>query len=233
MTEAVFAVAGLAETHADLMRNIVSLRVSENLFDDLSAAAEDWDAAIALERMSKPQLFASPLPVIHRPFEEAHWNDAIAFPFRHWLRSRYSDGSYGVWYGSDAVETTVHETVYHWRQGLLADAGYDQPGIRIERKLYRVRCDAALVDLRPALKRFPALVHPADYTLTQQVGAKLRHEGHPGLVSKSARCEGEVCAVFNAQVLSNPRAVGYLSYTTTQDGVRVERQPGRTWLRLR
>ena len=27
---------GLADTHADLMRNIVSLRVSQDLFDDLS-----------------------------------------------------------------------------------------------------------------------------------------------------------------------------------------------------
>ena len=43
MSEDVFAHAGLADTHADLMRNIVSLRVSQDLFDDLSDRPADWD----------------------------------------------------------------------------------------------------------------------------------------------------------------------------------------------
>jgi hypothetical protein len=228
--ESVFSGIALAETHADLFRNIVSLRVSEHLFDDLSEAPADWDAAIALELATKPPPYRSPTPIIDRPFEEAAWHDAIGYPFRHWMRSRYSDGSFGVWYGSDTIETTVHETVHHWRAGLLADAGYTRPGIRIERKLYRVRCDAALADLRPALARFPALVDPADYTLTHQVGARLHHEGHPGLVTGSARCDGDVYAVLNPRVLSDPRQATLLTYTTTQAGVAVAREPGAVWL---
>ena len=135
MSEDVFAHAGLADTHADLMRNIVSLRVSQDLFDDLSDRPADWDAAIALEVATKPPAFTSAQPVLHRPFEEARWNDAIHYPFRHWMRSRYSDGSFGVWYGADSIETTVHETVHHWRSGFLQDAGFTRPGIRAERKL--------------------------------------------------------------------------------------------------
>ena len=232
MIENVFAGLGLAETHADLLRNIVSLRVSQDLFDDLSDEPADWNAAVALELATKPPFFTSPLPVIDRPFEDARWNDAIGYPFRHWMRSRYSDGSFGVWYGADAIETTVHETVHHWRNGLLRDAGFTQPGIRIERKIYRVRCDAALVDLRPAVTAFPLLVDPADYTLTWQIGAKLHREGHPGLVSKSARCDGEVFALLNPRLLSAPRQVCLLAYVTTGAGVAVEREPGRVWLTL-
>ena len=232
MSEDVFAHAGLAETHADLMRNIVSLRVSQDLFDDLSDRPADWDAAIALEVATKPPAFTSAQPVLHRPFEEARWNDAIHYPFRHWMRSRYSDGSFGVWYGADSIETTVHETVHHWRSGFLRDAGFTRPGIRVERKLYRVRCDAALLDLRPALAHAPALVDPADYSLTQQIGARLHREGHPGLVSRSARCDGDIHGVLNPGVLSDPRQVCFLTYFTTDTGVAVEREPGRVWMRL-
>ena len=232
MIENVFATVGLAETHGDLVRNIVSIRVSQDLFDDLSDNPADWQAAINLELATKPRMFASATPVIDRPFEDARWNDAIHYPFRHWMRSRYSDGSFGVWYGADSIETSVHETVYHWRAGLLQDAGFTQPGIRLERKCYRVRCDAALVDLRPLVAQFPALVDPADYTLTHQVGAKLDREGHPGLVSRSARCDGDVFAVFNARVLSDPRQVCFLSYVTTAAGVSVEREPGSAWMTL-
>ena len=223
---------GLADTHADLMRNIVSLRVSQDLFDDLSDNPADWDAAIALELATKPPLFSSAQPVLYRPFEEDRWNDAIHYPFRHWMRSRYSDGSFGVWYGADSIETTVHETVHHWRSGFLQDAGFTRPGIRAERKLYRVRCDAALVDLRPAVAHVPALVDPADYSLTQQIGARLHREGHPGLVSRSARCDGDIHGVLNPAVLSDPRQVCFLTYSTTDGGVVVEREPGQVWMRL-
>jgi hypothetical protein len=92
-----------------------------------------------------------------------------------------------------------------------------------------VRCDAALVDLRPASAAFAALVDPADYTLTQQVGAKLHREGHPGLVSRSARSAGDLYAILNPAVLSAPRQLGFLTYTTTASGVTVERTPGVLW----
>lgn len=232
MIDPIFAQARLAETHGDLVRNIVSIRVSQDLFDDLSDNPADWQTAIKLELATKPRMFVSPVPVIDRPFEDARWNDAIHYPFRHWMKSRYSDGSFGVWYGADTVETSVHETVHHWRSGLLDDAGFTQPGVRIDRKCYRVRCDAALVDLRPTALAFPALVDPVDYGLTHQVGARLHREGHPGLVTASARCNGEVYAVLNPVVLSDPRQMCFLTYTTTATGIAVEREPGGVWMQL-
>jgi hypothetical protein len=229
----VFEHTGLADTHTDLMRNIVSMRVSQDLFDDLSDNPADRDAAIALELATKPRLFSSPQPVIQRPFEEAAWNEAIRYPFTHWMRSRFSDGSFGVWYGADSVETSIHETVHHWRKGLLADAGFDRPGIRVERKLYRVRCDAALVDLRSAIAHEAALLDPVDYTLTHQIGTKLHREGHPGLISRSARCDGEIYAILNPRVLSSPRQACLLTYISTENGsVRIEREPGATWMEI-
>lgn len=230
--DGLFAGLGLADVHDDLARNIVSLRVSENLFDDLSADPAEQAQALRWELAGKPPLYGGEPPVIHRPFEEAAWFEAIGFPFRNWAASRYSDGRFGVWYGADSVETTVHETVHHWRHGLLADAGFDQDGVSIERKVYRVRCDAALIDLRSRVSDYPALVHPDDYSFAQQVGARLHREGHPGLVNRSARCAGDVYGVLNPAVLSQPRAACYLTYRLEGGAVVVEREPGREWLRL-
>lgn len=230
--DAIFAGLKLADTHDDLYRNIVSLRVTENLFDDLSNDHEDWQAAIELELQTKPATYSSSTPIIHRPFEEADWNNAINYPFKNWSRSRYSDGSFGVWYGSDTLATTIYETVYHWRNGLLADAGFTDPGIRIERRVHLVQCDAALIDLRSLVLQHPALIDGTDYSLTQQVGGRLHREGHPGLVTISARCKGEVYAILNPAVLSNPRPNCYLTYITTEKGVEVERTPGELLLSI-
>lgn len=230
--DSLFAGIKLADTHEDLYRNIVSLRVTEHLFDDLSNNPQDWQTAIELELQTQPASYASSTPIIHRPFEEAAWQEAIGFPFRAWSRSRYSDGSYGVWYGSDTLETTIYETVYHWRNSLLADAGFTDPGIKIERRVHQVRCDAALIDLRKLVKQHPKIIDAGDYVFTQQIGARLHREGHPGLVTKSARCTGEVYAIFNPAVLSNPRPSCYLTYITTKQGVKVERTPGKLLLSI-
>lgn len=230
--DAIFAGLRLADTHSDLYRNIVSLRVTENLFDDLSDNPNDWQQAIDIELQSQPATYISNTPIIHRPFEESAWNEAIGFPFREWSRSRYSDGSFGVWYGSDTLETTIYETVHHWRNSLLADAGFTASGITIERRVHLVRCDAALIDLRSLVNQHQILVSATDYTVTQQVGGRLHREGHPGLVTASARCAGDVYAVFNQVVLSNPRTSSYLTYTTTDNGVDIEQTPGELLLTI-
>lgn len=233
MVDSIFSGLSLSDIHDDLLRNIVSIRVSQDLFDDLSDNPDDRQSAIKLELECKPQAFSSLNPVIHRPFEEAAWNEAIEYPFRNWMRSRYSDGTFGVWYGADSIETTIFETVHHWRSGLLEDAGFVGPGIRMERKVYSVRCDAALVDMRSALARYPALIDPVDYTFTHQVGGRLHREGYPRLVSRSARCDGDIYALLNPAVLSDPRQNCWLTYTTAPDGVEVERSPGKRLLVVR
>ncbi len=233
MSGDVFAHVGLAETHADLMRNIVSLRVSQDLFDDLSDRPADWDAAIALEVATKPPAFTSAQPVLHRPFEEARWNDAIHYPFRHWMRSRYSDGSFGVWYGADSVKTTVHETVHHWVHGLIRDAGFEHEPVVAERKVYAVTCRAVLLDFRDAVRTHPELLDPDDTRAARAVGARLQREGHPGLMIPSVRHPAGLNHVlFTPTVLSDVRLNCQLSYRLEGGRVRVEKRPGTAWLVL-
>lgn len=225
--ERLFSQLAVADTHQDLVRNIVSLLESENLFDDLSDEPDAWELARQVEADARPYPYRSPYPEIYRPFEEAIWINAIGWPFEHRQMSRFSDGSFGVWYGSDLVETTVFETAYHWYRGLICDAGWQQERVIVERKLYNVTCDALLLDLRPAIVVYPDLVHKSDYRFAQSVGARLHREGHPGLLTSSVRYEaGLNFAIMNPEVLSRPRFHSQLAYRLEGEHVVVETVPG-------
>lgn len=222
----------LKSIHQDLFRNIVSLRETQDLYDDLSEDPEDWQAAIELEATHKPFSYTSHQPVIDRPFEEAAFLDAIQFPFDNLGESRFSRGHFGVWYGSEAMETTIHETVYHWRNDLLADAGFqDIEGVAIERRVHLVRCHAALIDLSGMHETWAELVSD-NYAPCQALGAQIHQQGHPGLWTRSARSDGNNAAVFTPRVLSNPRIHCYLTYRIEHGGVTVYRAPEEPLLRL-
>lgn len=228
-----FAQLALADIHKDVARNIVSLLQSQDLFDDLTADPAEWLLAQKVEDEIKPPPYRSHTPIIDRPFEDAEWFNAIIWPFKDWQTSRFSDGSYGIWYGSDSVETTVYESAYHWYKGLLSDAGFERMAVVAERKVYSVACNAALLDFRKAVEEHPDLLHPSDYALCQSVGARIHREGHPGLLTQSVRRPvGENVAIFNADVLSNPRHNCPLTYRLEDDQIVVEKPLGAAWVKL-
>lgn len=225
----------VADVREDVLRNIVSLRVSQDLFDDLTDDPGESALAQQVELQVKPPPYQSSRPVIDRPFEDAQWFNAIQWPFEsaHWTASRFSDGRFGVWYGADTVETSVHETAYHWFHGLLADAGFERECVVAERRVHAVTCEAMLLDLRRAARKAPAMVHKTDYTVAQAVGSRLQREGHPGLLAPSVRHQpGLTYAVFNPAVLSNPRVHGHLTYRLEPGGITVEQTPGRRWMSI-
>ncbi|HEY8905592.1 MAG TPA: RES family NAD+ phosphorylase [Rhodoferax sp.] len=221
----------LVDVHRTVFRNVVSIGSSQDLFDDLTSSPAEWALAQQVEDQVKPPPYQSRTPVIHRPFEDAQWANAIGWPFKHWQASRFSDGSFGVWYGCESAETSVYETVYHWYSKFLTDAGFEREQVIGERKLYDVACDAALVNLRPLTAQQPGLMHKTDYSFAQAVGARLHREGHPGLVSASVRhATGHNYAILNPSVLSNPRLHCQLTYRLDGHHIVVEKQPGVVWM---
>lgn len=228
-----FSYLTLTDVHCNVFRNIVSIGTSQDLFDDLSSSPEDWALAQEVEGEVKPPPYQSRTPVIHRPFEDAQWFNAIGWPFKHWQASRFSDGSFGVWYGCDTAETSVYETAYHWFNGFLMDAGFEKENVVGERKVYQVACDAALVDLRPLTTMHPGLVHKSNYTTAQAVGTRLHREGHPGLVTVSVRhASGQNYALLNPNVLSNPQHHCQLTYRLEGSHIAIEKQLGVVWLEI-
>jgi RES domain len=222
------------DSRADWLRNIVSLRRTVDLFADLVANPADTRILMEHELATKPA--RESVPIITRPFEEAALYDpiraAIEWPFAHPCRTRYSDGSFGVWYGARTLETSIRETVHHFRLNTLASeiAATSRVPIHQERRVHRVRCSAMLVDLRALCAEEPRLLDPRDYSYCQALGARLRQAALPGLQSLSARDDGgEVAGVFLREALSDPRDVCYLTYILQPGNGRVdvERTPGK------
>lgn len=223
-----------ADSRGDWLRNIVSLRKSVDLFTELVADPADTRVLMEHELATKPT--RESVPIINRPFEEAALYDpiqaAIEWPFEHPCRTRYSDGSFGVWYGARTLETSIRETVHHFRRDTLASeiAARSRTPIYQERRVHRVRCSAMLVDLRLLCAEEPRLLAPDDYAYCQSLGAQLRQAALPGVQSRSARhAGGEIAGVFLREALSDPRDVCYLTYVLQPCGERVdvERNPGK------
>ena len=218
--------------HGDLVRNIKTIRESQDLFDDLSTDAEDWAVAIAAEGLD---YIPSPAPLITRPFD---YGVVITYPFvpQHWQQTRFSDGlQYGVWYGSLQVETTIYESIYHWRRFIADTYASEDRTIAGERRVFDVRCDAILVDLRGKEDRFPQLVDRRSYAYTHGLGRYLHEQGQNGVLVRSARAEGMNGAMFRPGVLSAVRDRCYLTYlgNPVRDEVVVQRETGETWMTVR
>ena len=217
--------------HGDLVRNIPGVRESQNLFDDLSPDPADWDIAIAAEGAQRIPTAAA---AITRPFD---YGGAISYTFdsAHWQATRFSDGStYGVWYGSPAIETTVYETAWHWYRFVLDSFADEDREIVTDRRVFNVHCDALLIDLRGKESSCPALTSRTSYAFTQRVGHSVREQDLNGLLVRSARCDGTNAAIFRQERLSNTRHRTFLTYRL--NGARntfvAERTPGRKWLAL-
>jgi len=228
-----FANLALADLHQDLARNVVTSGEGQDLFDDLTSNPAEWSLALQIEGEVNRPRNRSRTSVIGSPFEEARWFSVIVWPFTNWRASRFSDGTYGVWYGSESVETTVYESAYHWYRALLTDAGFERTTVVAKRDVYWVACRAALLDFRSKTEKFPDLLSPSDYVFCQSVGNRIHQEGHPGLITHSVRRPaGENVAIFNPDVLSNPRRTDQLTYRLEGDRISVELHPGITWMTL-
>jgi hypothetical protein len=133
----------------------------------------------------------------------------IGFP------SRFSDGSYGVYYAAHSLETAVRETAYHRGKFLAAT---NEPACEVDMRAYVGRPVQPFLDIRGP--RFAHLHDPDDYTTPQAYAKPLREAGHWGLVYRSVRHEGGECiAAFKPQAVSIPVAAAALAYVW--DGERI------------
>jgi hypothetical protein len=216
----------VADYRGDLLRNIKGIRVSQDLFDHLARDAADREVAITAESATR---IPSAAPLITRPFD---YGTVITYPFApyNWQATRYSDGlEYGVWYGALELVTTVYETLYHWHR-FVTDSFSTDKEIIGERRVFQVRCEAILIDLRAAAE--PRLVDRNDYAFTQQLGRYLWKRAQSGLLAPSARGPGICAAIFRPEALSDVRDVCFLTYRLRGNTAIVERSPGETWLRI-
>ena len=124
----------------------------------------------------------------------------------------------------------MHETLYHWHRFVRDSFPELDREIVGERRVFNVRCEAILIDLRTA--KDPRLVNPRDYSFTQQLGRHLWRRAQSGLLVPSARTRGTSAAILRPEALSDVRDVCFLTYRMVGRDAVVERTPGEQWLRI-
>jgi len=132
-----------------------------------------------------------------------------AFTHLNPLGSRFSDGSWGVYYAADSLDTAVAEVTYH-RSLFLARTA--EEAIDIDLRWLHADLMDKLHDLRGQGASMPHVYNPDHYGPSQDLGRTLRSQGSAGIVFESMRRpQGQCVAVFKPRALSNARTAGHIS----------------------
>ncbi|MBV8802012.1 MAG: RES family NAD+ phosphorylase, partial [Gammaproteobacteria bacterium] len=128
----------IKELRQDVVRNIINVLSSQEIFSDL------------LEN-KKEAAFIADKVIQHTHLDndwKFHYTAAITYPFEtnHFMHTRYSDGSFPIWYGSMDGTTTIYETAYHMVQTEMQIKNIqDYNYITRERVIYNVFCEGILI----------------------------------------------------------------------------------------
>lgn len=184
------------------------------LFERVADPA-DLEAVYAIEALTNPRLreavgeirLVAPEDRVSGP-----GSSVIMAAFTHLSPSgsRFSDGSFGVFYAAHDPDTAIAETRYHRERFLTATA---EPPIEVDMRVYLIDLAARLHDLRGLAGHFPAVYHPTDYAAGQALGRRLRAEAADGIAYDSVRQAGGECvAIFRPRLLSHCRQERHLCY---------------------
>lgn len=117
------------------------------------------------------------------------------------LRTRFSDGSFSVFYSSLDPETAEAEVRHSFRKY----AGKPTTSRTAYYSRFSCRFDGSIKDLKPLHKDWPDLTHDSDYSFCNELGAEAMASGLDGLLTPSARRpNGTNLPVFRRQAISNP-----------------------------
>ncbi|MFZ2315306.1 MAG: RES family NAD+ phosphorylase [Gammaproteobacteria bacterium] len=122
--------------------------------------------------------------------------------------SRFTDGSYGVYYAGLSQETAIRETVFH-REIFLQSTNEDP--CEITMRVYQGKVLKEFHDIRTP--DYQHLHHPDHYQQSQEFGRMLRAEKAWGLIYHSVRHEGGMCiAALRPPAISIPVQGAHLRY---------------------
>lgn len=193
-------------------RIIPSLYPSVGIFDDVADPA-DLDVVLELEAATNPRVLdaAGELSMV-RPADRVSGpgTTPIMAAFTHAAPSRFSDGSYGVFYAAHDELTAIAETAYH-RGRFLQNAGLRSEIVQM--RVYRARIDGSFDDVRARTSR-AAIYDPNAYDASQKYARRLYvRNAVDGIVFRSVRrSDGECVAVFRPTRVRSCVVHRYLEY---------------------
>ena len=202
-------------------RLIPSRYPTVGLYDAITDPA-DLDVVFAIEALTNPRIRdqigqLQLVPPDERVSGPGSTPIMAAFTHLNPEGSRFSNGSYGVYYAAQGLETAVAEVSHH-RAVFLARTA--EPAIDVDMRVITAAVDASLHDLRGLRKHAAELFDPDRYDAPQALGQQLRDAGSWGVQFPSVRDKGGVCVgIFRPKALQHAKSGAHIALHW--DGQRV------------
>lgn len=184
------------------------------LFDDVADPA-DLDAVYAIEDLTNPRLREEAGEISLVPAGDlisGPGTTPIMAAFTHLYPngSRFSDGSFGIYYAAKDLATAIKETIYH-RERLLRWS-HEEP-IEVDQRVYYADINSDMHDIRTLRADCREWYDQESYSASQPLGLELKKSGSNGLVYFSVRDpDGECVAVFRPCLISPVTQGPHLTY---------------------
>ena len=182
------------------------------LFEDILYPAE-LQMAYALESLTNDRL-AEEVGLISRVAPEdrvsGHGSTPVMAAFTHIGKvSRFTDGTFGIYYAASSQSAAIAETSFHQERFLAAT---NEPDVELTMRTYVNKVVKPMHDIRAGF----AHLHdpdPANYSPAQAFAKKLREEKSWGLLYNSVRASGHECiAAFRPPAVSIPVQGKHIRY---------------------
>ena len=183
------------------------------LYDAIADPA-DLDVVFAIEMLTNPRIRdeigeLQLVPPDERISGAGSTMIMAAFTHLNPEGSRFSDGSYGVYYAAHELVTAIAEVGHH-RALFLSRTR--EPAMDVDMRAISASLDADLHDLRGLGKRGQALLDPDDYAAPQAFARHLRAAGSWGVVFPSVRhADGMCVGVFRPKALRHARSGAHIA----------------------
>ena len=192
-----------------------------SLFERIGDPAE-WEVLAEIESLTNPRIRAEIGEIATVPVAEriagpgASW---VMGAFAHRRPSRFSDGSFGVYYCANRRNTAVAET--RWHMGRFYAASKEAP-LDVDMRLLVGTIDDRFHDLRGGRGAWRPMLAPDDYAAAQALGRQLAQQQSRGVVYPSVRDAGGQCVgAFTPKAVGIPKVAAPLRYHW--DGQRIDR----------
>ena len=194
-------------------RLIPSRYPTVGLYDAITDPA-DLDVVFAIEALTNPRIRDEIGQLQLVPPEErvsGPGSTPIMAAFTHLNPegSRFSNGSYGVYYAAQTLETAVAEVSHH-RALFLART--KEPAIDVDMRVITAGVDAALHDLRSVRKHATEWFDPDSYDAPQALGQQLHDAASWGVIFPSVRNKGGECVgLFRPKALHHAKQGAHIA----------------------
>lgn len=180
------------------------------LFEDVQQNPAEWEEVIR-SKYEDDATYWNPAENLSNipPTRRVGGNGAslVMSPFAHNSSSRFSDGSYGIFYAGNSARVAIAETIYHHERQMSDFEAAPNWTSDFQLLVGSIAAELHNVD------NIPGARDPYDYNLSQRAGMELRNAGSDGLTWTSVRISGGRCiGVFWPDVVTIPTATTRYSY---------------------